>query len=177
MTLRRSALSTFAARFAEALSGAIAYQELLFPGGSMEAVRPVYEKAVAAAFYNRCCVAAAEAVLELLSVGCSLVALEVGAGSGGTASSLLPVLDGSCRRYVFTDVSTVFLRQASVRFAAFHFVEYALLNIDADPRLQGFARHQCDVIVATNVLHATPFMRNTLHNCLSRSFQPMIRKI
>ena len=43
-----------------------------------------------------------------------MVVLEVGAGSGGTASSVLPVLDGKCGRYVFTDVSEVFLRQVRV---------------------------------------------------------------
>ena len=92
-----------------------------------------------------------------------VVTFEVGAGTGGTASSVLPVI--CCDRYVFTDVSEVFLRQARSRFAAFGFVEYALLNIDADPRFQGFSPHQCDFIIATNVLHATPFMRNTLLNC------------
>ena len=40
-----------------------------------------------------------------------------------------------------------------------------LLNIDADPRLQGLAPHQCDLVIATNVLHATLFMRTTLRNC------------
>jgi hypothetical protein len=152
-------------RFAEALASAFAYQELLFPGGSMEAVLPVYEHAAAGAFYNGCVVAAVDAVLALLPAERRVVALEVGAGSGGTASSVLPVLDSTCERYVFTDVSDVFLRQARVRFTDFPFVEYTLLNIDADPRLQGFAPRQCDVIVATNVLHATPFMWNTLLHC------------
>jgi 2-polyprenyl-3-methyl-5-hydroxy-6-metoxy-1,4-benzoquinol methylase len=66
---------------------------------------------------------------------------------------------------VFTDVSNVFLRHALARFGSdYKFVEYALLNIDADPRLQGFALAQYDIIIATNVLHATPSMQNTLHN-------------
>ncbi len=92
------------ARLADALSGVVAYQELLFPGGSMEAVLPVYEHAVLSAFYNACVVAAIEAVLSLLAGGRRVLALEVGAGPGGTASSVLPVLDGACERYVFTDV-------------------------------------------------------------------------
>ena len=131
----------------------------------MEAVLPVYEHAVGGAFYNGCVVAAVEAVLALLSAERRVVALEVGAGTGGTASSVLPILESACEWYIFTDVSDVFLRQARVRFTDFPFLEYTLLNIDADPRLQGFAPHQCDIIIATNVLHATPFMRNTMHNC------------
>ena len=151
--------------FADALSGVVACQALLFPGGTMEAVRPVYEDAVGAAFYNGCVVVAVEAVLSLLHMERAVRALEVGAGSGGTASSVLPVLESACARYVFTDVSEVFLRQARARFADFTFLEYALLNIDADPRLQGVAVRETDVIISTNCLHATPFMRNTLRHC------------
>ena len=147
------------------LTGAVAYQELLFPGGSMEVVLPVYEEAVGAAYYNGCVVAAVEAILWLLPNGHAVRTLEVGAGSGGTASSVLPVLEGACQRYVFTDVSEVFLRQASTRFKDFTFIEYALLNIDADPRLQGFVTCQCDLIISTNCLHATPSMHNTLRHC------------
>ena len=44
-------------------------------------------------------------------------------------------------------------------------MEYELLNIDADPRLQGFASSSYDLIISTNCLHATPLIRNTLHNC------------
>ena len=153
----------------EALSGAVAYQELLFPGGSMEAVLPVYENAVGSAYYNGCVVAAVEAIVALLleshDVAASAVVLEVGAGTGGTASSVLPVLDNSCERYVFTDVSEVFLRWARTHFSDFPFLECALLNVDADPRLQGFASRMSGVTIATNVLHATPFMRRTLLHC------------
>ena len=63
-------------------------------------------------------------------------------------------------------MSESFLRGARATLAAeFPFVEYELLNIDADPRLQGFASAQYDLIITTNTLHATPFMRNTLRNC------------
>ena len=151
-------------RFADAMSGTMAYQELLFPGGSMEAVLPVYEKAVGQSFYNTCVEAAVEAVLVLTGER-RMVMLEVGAGTGGTASSILPVVKSVCDRYVFTDVSKAFMRKARARFADFPFLECALLNIDADPRLQGFAPHEHDVIISTNCLHATPFMRNTLRNC------------
>ena len=148
------------------LMGAIHYQELLFPGGSMDAVLPVYESAVYACFYNQCIIVAIEAILQHLPSDRRVVLLEVGAGTGGTASSVLQAIGDRCSTYFVTDVSDVFLRQAQQRFGAqYPFVEYALLNIDADPRMQGFASHSCDMIVATNVLHATPFMRTTLRNC------------
>ena len=104
--------------------------------------------------------------MALIQPGQLLLVLEVGAGTGGTASSILPVLVGSSERYVFTDVSEVFLRQARIRFTDYaHVVDYSLLNIDAEPQLQGFATDQYDLAIATNVLHATPFIRKTLCNC------------
>ena len=158
-------------RMCDALIGRFSHQELLFPGGSLDAVRPVYEEAATAAFYNGCVVAAIEGALSLLMVRCTALVLEIGAGTGGTASSVLPVLEGCCALYTFTDVSEVFLRRAQARFASFSFVEYSLLNIDADPRLQGLASRGQDLLIATNVLHATPFMRNTLSHC-----QQLLRK-
>ena len=150
---------------ADALSSTTAYQELLFPGGSMDAVRPLYEDAVISTFCNDCVVAAVTIICQSMPADSHLVVIEIGAGSGGTASSLLPALNGSCQQYVFTDVSEVFLRQARQRFAELDFLEYMLLNVDADPRLQGFSSRQYDILVSTNCLHATPFMRNTLQHC------------
>ena len=42
---------------------------------------------------------------------------------------------------------------------------FSLLNIDAEPRFQGIASHEYNLIVSTNCLHATPFMANTMRNC------------
>lgn len=53
-------------QFADALSGAVRYQELLFPGGSMEAVLPVYEQTAVSVFFNGCVVAAIETIIALL---------------------------------------------------------------------------------------------------------------
>jgi SAM-dependent methyltransferase len=152
-------------RLADALSNNMAYQELLFPAASMELVLAVYEDSVVSGIYNKCIVAAIR-TLASASVQRRVVVLEVGAGTGGTASGILPVLDGlRAREYLFTDVSAVFLRQARLRFAQYTFVEYSLLNIDADPRLQGFSSSRCDLVVAANVLHATPYVRNAVRHC------------
>mmetsp|Transcript_24221 Transcript_24221/g.76721 ORF Transcript_24221/g.76721 Transcript_24221/m.76721 type:complete len:1389 (-) Transcript_24221:1907-6073(-) len=155
-----------ASQLAAALLGTVAYQELLFPGGSMELTLPVYEDAVNARFYNECVVAAVDSIIASLPAGRFLSVVEVGAGTGGTASSVLPRLRRVCEQYMFTDVSEVFLNQAQRRFAEYAgFMRFELLNIDADSRLQGFASGSFDLAIATNVLHATPFIRNTLRNC------------
>ena len=78
----------------------------------------------------------------------NFVALEVGAGTGSTASSVLPLIRDLCARYFFTDVSEVFLLKAQARFSEYAFVEYALLNVDAEPRIQGFASHEHHLLVS-----------------------------
>jgi acyl carrier protein len=93
--------------------------------------------------------------------------LEIGAGTGGTASVLLPSLNASRTRYVFSDLAKFFLVQASRRFAEYKFVEYATLDIEQPPSAQGFAQNAFDVVVAANVLHATPDLVATLRNTRS----------
>ena len=68
-------------------------------------------------------------------------------------------------RYVFTDVSEVFLVKARARFTEYDFIDYMLLNIDADPRLQSLGSREFHIVVSTNCLHAPPFMTNTLRYC------------
>jgi NADPH:quinone reductase-like Zn-dependent oxidoreductase/3-oxoacyl-(acyl-carrier-protein) synthase len=152
-------------RFGDALDSSFPYQELLFPGGTMEKVQGIYEDSVVTWFYNNCVVAAVESVLAMLPKGRKVVIVEVGAGTGGTASNVLPVVKHVCERYVFTDVSDFFLRGARRRFAEYPFIAYELLNIDSDVRIQGYASHANDMLLSANCLHATPFMRNTLRNC------------
>ena len=156
-----------APHLAEALLGTVPYQELLFPNGFSEVTLPVYQDAVTSRFYNDCVVPAVLSIIEELPTGRRVSVLEIGAGTGGTASSMLPALQTVCSQYMFTDVCEVFLHQARRRFAEYaSFMRYKLLNIGADSRLQGFASHSYDLAIATNVLHAAPFMRNTLGNCL-----------
>ena len=152
-------------RLGDVLEGRVSYQELLFPGGSMEAVLPVYEDSPIAKAYNDCVAAAVTELLSRAPRGTPLRVVEVGAGSGGTTSSVLPVLRGRCSCYLFTDVSSVFLRAARARFAAYGFVDYKLLNIQAAPHLQGVAPHQFDLLISTNCLHATALLRDTLRHC------------
>ena len=44
-------------------------------------------------------------------------------------------------------------------------MEYAVLDISKDPLEQGFEANSFDMIIATNVLHATPSIHQTLSNC------------
>ncbi|TAN66395.1 MAG: SDR family NAD(P)-dependent oxidoreductase, partial [Methylobacter sp.] len=142
-------------------------QELLFPGGDGSALAALYRdppgaQAVGAVFRQALLTA-----LERLPQRCGVRILEIGAGTGGASSFLLPHLQANRTEYVFTDISPAFTLQAQTTFAAYPFIEYKTLDIEKDPQAQGFKLHDYDVIVASNVLHATEDLARTLKHTRS----------
>ncbi|TDZ32378.1 Highly reducing polyketide synthase gloL [Colletotrichum spinosum] len=101
--------------------------------------------------------------------------LEIGAGTGGLTARILRDLVAcfdngkSVGRYVFTDVSAGFFPAAKKRFEAIPagFLDYRVLDINRDPEEQGFSGEKYDLIVASNVLHATPDLTQTLRHARS----------
>ncbi|TDT40131.1 acyl transferase domain-containing protein [Streptomyces sp. BK208] len=85
--------------------------------------------------------------------------LEVGAGTGGLTGHLLPLLPAPLTTYVFSDVSAAFFPRARTRFTDFDFVTYRTLDLNTDAWQQGFTPGSFDLIVASNVLHATRDLR------------------
>ncbi|KAK5659385.1 hypothetical protein OQA88_1478 [Cercophora sp. LCS_1] len=95
--------------------------------------------------------------------------LEVGAGTGGTTSSILPILRSEYDErlyfsYTYTDISSGFFVGAKERFKEFDAIDYRVLDISKDPLAQGFEANSFDVVVASNVIHATANLAETLGN-------------
>jgi len=105
----------------------------------------------------------------------NLRVLEVGAGTGGTTVSILQDLvdkDGYplYSLYSFTDVSAGFFPQAKERFSYASNMDYRVFDISKDPFEQGFEIASYDLILAPNVVHATPSLHETLCN-----LRPLLR--
>jgi microcystin synthetase protein McyG len=133
---------------------------LLFPDGDLSDLTAIYRDSGGAVLMNRLLERfAARAVGSV--VGRAQI-LEVGAGTGGATSNLLPALAHQVPEYWFTDVSPVFLEQARESFAAYDFVRYGVLDLEDEPEAQGFQPGQFHLVVATNVLHATRDLAQTL---------------
>ena len=96
-----------------------------------------------------------------------LTVLEVGAGTGGTTLPLLQALSRDSRlllhRYDFTDVSSGFFEPAKALLEKWSAViDYKKLNIEEDPINQGFEAYSYDLVIASNVLHATAPLERTI---------------
>lgn len=95
--------------------------------------------------------------------------IEIGAGTG---SATLPLFEAfgddavdHIRSYTYTDISSGFFETAKDRLDRWKSViEYKTLDISKDPVAQGFEANKYDLVVASNVLHATRSMRETMGN-------------
>jgi acyl transferase domain-containing protein/SAM-dependent methyltransferase/acyl carrier protein len=151
---------------------------LLFPGGSLAQAEEIYERNDYAAIMNRAAGEAASIFAQ--SAGRHLRILEVGAGTGGTTTSILQAVSASCERYTFTDLSTHFLARARKKFGQYPQMEYRTFDLERPAAEQAFTPGSYDLIIAANVLHATNDLGKVLANLrtlLSASGQLIILEL
>ncbi|QSZ32279.1 hypothetical protein DSL72_001853 [Monilinia vaccinii-corymbosi] len=91
--------------------------------------------------------------------------LEIGAGTGGATKGIFTGIGDAFAHYTFTDISTGFFMKAREVFSDYaNRMTFSLLNCEKNPLEQGYEAHSFDVIVASNVLHATEFLEKTMKN-------------
>ena len=141
--------------------------QLLFPGGSFAEARKLYVDLPYARTYNGALGEAVKAAISKLPTDSRLRVLEIGAGTGGTTTYVLPLLPADRVEYTFTDLSQLFLDRAAGQFSAYPFLRPAILDIERDPASQGFKRDAYDIVIASNVIHATANLRESMQNVRS----------
>lgn len=137
--------------------------------GKADALDILMQQDILTMIYNVVSFGHGEFVRMLSHTKPNLRVLEVGAGTGGTTVSILHGLvdkDGYplYSLYSFTDVSAGFFTQAKERFSHASNMDYRVLDISRDPIEQGFTVEYYDLILAPNVVHATPCLHETLCN-------------
>ncbi|KAL9093353.1 MAG: hypothetical protein Q9165_004094 [Trypethelium subeluteriae] len=91
--------------------------------------------------------------------------LEIGAGTGGASKTVLEELDGTFSSYTYTDISTGFFEKASDLFREYSDkMIFKAFDVEKAPAEQGYEEHSYDVIIASNVLHATKSLQTTMEN-------------
>ncbi len=150
---------------ADALRGRADPLTLLFSSGEPTAA-DLYLKAPVARAANRMLADAVRSLVAGLPEGRRLRVIEVGAGTGSATASVLPELPEGRFDYVYTDISAGFFAEAEARFGdGGGSIQYRPLDIEKDPVAQGFDSHGYDLMIASNVLHATRFLEETLGHC------------
>nr|WP_223184577.1 non-ribosomal peptide synthetase [Streptomyces sp. CBMA152] len=155
----------------EVLAGERPATEILFPGSSMSRVEGIYRGDPIADYFNdRLSELVVDAVRRWRRThpGRRPRILEVGAGTGATSAKVLAALEpmgDAIAEYCYTDLSKAFLFRAEEQLLPRHpYLTTRIFNAEKPPGGQGIAPGGFDIVVATNVLHATADIALTLRN-------------
>ena len=137
---------------------------LIFPDNAPISAEHLYQNSASFRPNNLLVQKAIIEIVHRLPSGKALRILEIGGGTGGMTSFVLPILPGHCTEYVFSDISLRFINNAQRKFSQYSTVQYRPLDIGLDPIAQGFVAHSFDLIIASDVLHATRDLRRTVQH-------------
>jgi acyl transferase domain-containing protein/acyl carrier protein len=152
--------------YPEALSGRMDPHAVLYPEGRHDMLA---EHAPVLTNDPACQALVIEAVARLAQRSAGLRVLEVGGGTGILTWPLAEALRGAGVSYTFTDIGRSFVVDARKQAArkGHDFLEARALDISRDPYAQGLPPHGFDVVLAYNVIHATPDVRASVRNLRS----------
>ena len=151
------------------LSGKQLATDVMFPNSSMQLVESIYRGNAQADHFNE---VLGETLVECIEQQLqadkarAIRILEIGAGTGGTTTKILSMLQGlPIVEYCYTDVSKAFLMYAEKQFKPqFPALTTAIFDVTKPLSSQAIAPDRYDFAIAANVLHATPSIRETLRN-------------
>lgn len=138
--------------------------EVLFPHGSDELVAAVYRGSRRSDHFNSLVLRAVESAAT--HTGRAIRVLEIGAGTGATTDRIIAGMGeglAQVARYDVTDISPSLVRAATHKYEGSPVpVRTGVFDVERPPRGQGYDEGSYDVVVATNVLHATRRIPTTL---------------
>ncbi|XP_017302770.1 uncharacterized protein LOC103516990 isoform X1 [Diaphorina citri] len=153
------------------LHGDILITDILFPNGSMEKIEGLYKNNCICDYFNDVVSNIVNSYIKNkiknnLTDGIKII--EIGAGTGGTTSTILKKLEpwsNYINEYCYTDISKSFLNHAYKFYGSkYPYLVYKLWNIEKSLISQDINIGDYDIVIATNVLHATKNIRNTIRN-------------
>ncbi|GAA1299942.1 beta-ketoacyl synthase N-terminal-like domain-containing protein [Saccharothrix xinjiangensis] len=156
-------------RFGPALRGEIDGNEAFIPGGDVDAFTTLLDDRIKTSDVSVYGPLIAELVAKLArqAAGRTLRVLEVGAGSGHLSWLVAEAVRGLGNvEYHFTDLgrSFVLAGQRRAREAGIDFMRFGVLDISREPTGDDYPPGGFDVVLAFNVLHATPDVRVSAGN-------------
>lgn len=156
--------------YGKILTGSMSATSVMFPDGSMELVGRIYKGNRLANYFNELMASCVRAYLEMIvgeeiGINGQISIIEIGAGTGGTSEKVLAkiVPYGKSVKYVYTDISKSFIDYGRKEYASrYSFMTFGVMDIQRDIEEQGYNPETFDIVLATNVLHATSNIKDTL---------------
>jgi amino acid adenylation domain-containing protein len=160
-------LDDCAATYPAALSGVIPAIGVLYPDGEPARLERAAARTVAHSTRDVYLQAIRDAIVGLCArhPDRRVRVLEVGVGDGILAGVVAPALQDLPVEYHATDLGRSFVSRAERAAAAAglgHVMRFGVLDISRDPAGQGYEPGSFDVVLALDVLHATPDLQETL---------------
>ena len=150
-------------KLAGVLSGEVDPITILFPGGSSNLLETFYRDGADFPVINELIKEAIGKAVANLPERRALRILEIGAGTGSLTRRVLPALPADRTEYFFSDNGPMFLAAAKEKFGeSYPFVEYTVFDVEKSPTDQGLPTHNFDIVLASNVIHATADLRKSL---------------
>ncbi len=153
--------------YPEVLQGNVAPTDVMFPEGSLRLVEGIYKYNAPMDYFNRSIAAAVRTYIQHRIPGLKkdekIKMIEIGAGTGSTSSFVFEAIKEYEKHlhYHYTDISKLFTLHGQQHFSDVSYIEFAVLDIEKTPSEQGFKLGDYDLVIATNVLHATQNLGRT----------------
>ncbi|PWY57648.1 hypothetical protein DGG96_00705 [Legionella qingyii] len=148
--------------YPELLSGNLLPHQVIFPHGNTELVQGFYEHHTVADHANQ--MLASKLRNYCLSSQKTIKILEVGAGSGASTRAILGALHDQSFTYYFTDISPALVNKARRYFSEYeHSMEFRIFDMEHMDSQHEFYQ-AFDVVIATNAIHATRDILNSLNS-------------
>lgn len=143
----------------ELFSGEINATHILFPEGKFDYANALYKDTFIFKYLNSLIL---EEVQRTEQISENIDILEIGAGTGSTTDTLLPLIEKNEKiSYYFTDISIIFIQEAKRRYGKVDNILYSKVDIDHlefDKRV--------DIIIANGVLNNAKNIEYTITTLL-----------
>ncbi|KPA09302.1 polyketide synthase [Candidatus Magnetomorum sp. HK-1] len=148
----------------DVVQGKINPVEVLFPKGDFSVISNFYYNSPGLNLMNSIIQDTIKVIISRLPYGKKIRIIEIGAGTGCTTSFVLPHLPVDQTDYIFTDISPLFLEKAKNTFKDYPFLSIDTLDIEKNTEVQKYRSDKFDILIASNVLHATKNLSQTFDN-------------
>ncbi len=152
------------AELAPILRGEKEAVQVLFAGSGSELLDQFYGDGLYTSQWLASIAASLKEAASHLPEGRGLRILEIGAGTGGLASYVLPMLERGLHTYTFTDVSAGFFPSALQKLASYPEVECKVFDLERPAGDQGFDLGSYDFVIGTNCVHAVSDVTSALQH-------------